>query len=109
MTSVLLTGGTGTLGRLVLPLLLDAGCMVRVLSRHTHDAEDGVDFVTGDLATGDGIEPAVEGVDTIVHCAGGPKGDDDKARNLVRAASKGGHSHVVYISVVGAERIPVVS
>jgi uncharacterized protein YbjT (DUF2867 family) len=109
MPSVLLTGGTGTLGRLVLPALLDAGCKVRVFSRHIHDAGDGVDFVTGDLATGSGIEAAVDGVDTIVHCAGGPKGDDDKARHLVQAAAKAGSAHIGYISVVGAERIPVVS
>jgi uncharacterized protein YbjT (DUF2867 family) len=42
-----------------------------------------------------------------VHCAGSSKGDEDKALNLVRAASRAGH--LVYISVVGADRIPVVS
>ena len=33
----LVTGGTGTLGRLVVPRLQDAGYDVRVLSRHSHD------------------------------------------------------------------------
>jgi uncharacterized protein YbjT (DUF2867 family) len=110
MTSpILLTGGTGTLGRLVAPLLRDAGCHVRVLSRRSHDSGDGVEFITGDLATDEGIEAAVDGVGTIVHCAGSAKGDEDKARNLVRAASRAGAQHLVYISVVGADRIPVVS
>jgi uncharacterized protein YbjT (DUF2867 family) len=110
MTSpILVTGGTGTLGRLVVRRLRDAGCDVRVLSRRSTEAEDGIEFVTGDLATGEGIEPAVEGAGTIVHCAGSPKGDEDKARNLVRAASRAGAAHLVYISVVGADRIPVVS
>jgi len=110
MTSpILLTGGTGTLGRLVAPLLRDAGREVRVLSRRSHESGDGVEFVTGDLATGEGIEAAVDGVKTIVHCAGSPKGDEDKTRNLVRAASAAGARHLVYISVVGAERIPVLS
>jgi len=108
-SSILLTGGTGTLGRLVTPLLRDAGCRVRVLSRHSHESGDGVEFVTGDLATGEGIEAAVDGVETIVHCAGTAKGDEDKARNLVQAASTVGAQHLVYISVVGAERIPIVS
>jgi uncharacterized protein YbjT (DUF2867 family) len=106
---VLVTGGTGTLGRLVVARLRDAGCAVRVLSRHDHDGGDGVEFVTGDLATGAGIEPAVAGAATIVHCAGSAKGDEDKARNLVRAAARAGSAHLVYISVVGADRIPVVS
>jgi uncharacterized protein YbjT (DUF2867 family) len=108
MTStILVTGGTGTLGRLVVKRLRDAGCDIRVLSRRGRETEDGIEFVTGDLATGEGIESAVDGVGTIVHCAGSSKGDEDKARNLVRAASRAGVAHLVYISVVGADRIPI--
>jgi uncharacterized protein YbjT (DUF2867 family) len=106
---VLVTGGTGTLGRLVVARLRDAGCDVRVLSRRHHEGADGIEFVTGDLATGEGIEPAVAGAGTIVHCAGSAKGDEDKAWHLVRAASRAGASHLVYISVVGADRIPIAS
>jgi uncharacterized protein YbjT (DUF2867 family) len=110
MTSpILVTGGTGTLGRLVVRRLRDAGCNVRVLSRRSHDSGDGIEFMSGDLATGEGIEAAVEGVETIVHCAGSAKGDEYKTRNLVRAASGAGAQHLVYISVVGAGRVPVVS
>lgn len=104
---ILLTGGTGTLGSHILRRLRDAGREVRVLSRHSHAPRDGVEFVTGDLDTGVGIDAAVSGVATIVHCAGSAKGDEDKARSLVRAASRAGVRHLVYISVVGAERIPV--
>lgn len=106
---ILLTGGTGTLGRLVAALLREAGHDVRVLSRRSHKPTDGVVFMTGDLATGKGVEAAVNGVETIIHCAGTQKGDDVKTRNLVQAAAKVGHPHIVYISVVGADRIPVVS
>jgi uncharacterized protein YbjT (DUF2867 family) len=110
MTSlVLVTGGTGTLGRHVVARLRGAGGDVRVLSRRHHEAAHGVEFVTGDLGTGEGIESAVNGVGTIVHCAGSAKGDEDKARNLVRVASRAGAAHLVNISVVGADRIPVVS
>lgn len=108
-TSILLTGGTGTLGRQMLPLLRAAGRTVRVLSRRARDGADGVEYVTGDLATGEGIETAVTGVETVVHCAGSAKGDDVKARELVRAASCAGVRHLVYISVVGADRVPVTS
>jgi uncharacterized protein YbjT (DUF2867 family) len=110
MTSpILVTGGTGTLGRHVVRRLRDAGCNVRVLSRHSYESGDGIEFMIGDLATGEGIEAAVDGIETIVHLAGSAKGDEDKARHLVRAASRAGAPHLVYISVVGAERIPVVS
>ena len=103
---ILVTGGTGTLGRLVVARLRDAGHDVRVLSRSRRDGEAGVEPVTGDLATGDGIDDAVAGAEVVVHCAGSSKGDEDKARHLVRAASRAGIRHLVYISVVGADRVP---
>lgn len=106
---ILVTGGTGTLGRLVVSRLRDAGCDVRVLSRHSRQSADGVEFMTGDLATGEGVEAAVAGAVTVVHCAGTAKGDENKARNLVREASRAGVQHLVYISVVGADRVPIVS
>ncbi|MGH9252713.1 MAG: SDR family oxidoreductase, partial [Acidimicrobiales bacterium] len=106
---ILLTGGTGTLGRRIVPLLQDAGADARVLSRHSHKSGDGIEYVTGDLATGEGLEAALDGAETVVHLAGGAKGDEDKARTLVQAASTAGVKHLVYISVVGADRIPVVS
>jgi uncharacterized protein YbjT (DUF2867 family) len=106
---LLITGGTGTLGRLLVPRLHAAGCPVRVLSRQRHEPGDGVEFVVGDLATGDGLAAALDGVQTVVHCGGSVKGDEEKARHLVRAAAPAGARHLVYISVVGAERVPVVS
>jgi uncharacterized protein YbjT (DUF2867 family) len=108
MTSpILVTGGTGTLGRLVVARLRDAGCDVRVLSRHSASPKDGVEYFIGDLASGQGIEPAVAGVGIVVHCAGSAKGDGEKAQNLVRAASAASVRHLVYVSVVGADRVPI--
>jgi uncharacterized protein YbjT (DUF2867 family) len=106
---ILVTGGTGTLGRQVVPRLRNTGRDVRVLSRHGRADEDGIRYLAGDLATGQGVEPAVDGVETILHVAGTNRGDEVKARNLVRAASQAGTRHLVFISVVGADRIPVTS
>jgi uncharacterized protein YbjT (DUF2867 family) len=106
---ILVTGGTGTLGRHVVPRLRDAGREVRVLSRHLHQATAGIEQVTGDLATGEGVDAAVQGTEVVVHLAGSAKGDEDKARHLVQAASRARVRHLVYISVVGADRIPVTS
>ena len=105
----MVTGGTGTLGQLVVRRLGEAGRDVRVLSRRepaSQAAADGVQFMTGDLLAGTGIEPAVDGVSAIVHCASGNKGDAEATGNLVRAAtSGGGKPHLVYISIVGADRV----
>jgi uncharacterized protein YbjT (DUF2867 family) len=106
MTSpVLVTGGTGRLGRLVVRRLHDAQCEVRVLTRRSRESADGIEFVVGDLATGEGIEAAVDGVAAIVHCATSSRGDADATRNLVRAASGAGTPHLVYVSIVGIDKI----
>jgi len=106
--SVLVTGGTGTLGQRLVPRLTQAGCEVRVLTRSNRADEDGVHHVTGDLATGAGLATAVKGAEAVVHCAGGPSGDDALTRTLVRAITEQkGTPHLVYISVVGADRVPV--
>jgi uncharacterized protein YbjT (DUF2867 family) len=106
---IVVTGGTGTLGRLVVPRLRDGGGAVRVLSRGGREPVDGVEYVQGDLTTGEGVEAAVEGAGLIVHLAGDNRGDEIKAATLVRAAARAGTRHLVFISVVGAERVPVVS
>lgn len=108
-TSILVTGGTGSLGRRVVPRLQQTGARVRVLSRSAPAGTDGVAYATGDLDTGAGIEAAVRGVEVVLHLAGSAKGDEEKARQLVRAMSAAGGAHLVLISVVGADRIPVVS
>ncbi|MFJ3660881.1 SDR family oxidoreductase [Streptomyces sp. NPDC090119] len=103
-SAVLVTGGTGTLGRHVVPLLREAGREVRVLSR---TGGDGPDQVSVDLRTGTGLDAALDGIDTVLHLAGGPKGDDIATGNLVRAARAAGVRHLVYISVIGADRVPL--
>jgi uncharacterized protein YbjT (DUF2867 family) len=106
MTSpILVTGGTGRLGRLVVRRLQDAQCEVRVLTRRSRESADDARFLIGDLATGEGIEAAVDGAAAIVHCATSSKGDADATRNLVQAASRAGTPHLVYVSIVGIDHV----
>jgi len=107
MEPILVTGGTGTLGKHVVRRLRDAGGDIRVLSRKPHTGEEGVRFLTGDLISGLGVDAAVRDAATIVHCAGGPRGDDVATRNLVTAAARAGRPHIVNVSVVGADRVPI--
>ena len=74
---ILVTGGTGTLGPRVVARLTSPGRDIRVLSRKSHAPRNGVEFVTGDLTTGEGIDTAVAGIATVVHLAGSAKGDED--------------------------------
>ncbi len=106
MTSpVLVTGGTGRLGRHVVARLVDAGCEVRVLARRQPETWPQYAFFVGDLRTGEGIDPAVSGVTTIVNCATSTKGDAEAVRNLVTAATGAGSPHLVLPSIVGIDRM----
>ncbi|MEU6231595.1 NAD(P)H-binding protein [Kitasatospora sp. NPDC047058] len=101
MTTILVTGGTGTLGRLVTERLRADGHDVRVLSRHSRP-------YAVDLREGTGLADAVAGVETIVHCASSPRGGDEQAaRHLIDAARAAGVRHLVYISIVGVDRVPL--
>lgn len=128
---ILVTGGTGTLGKPTVQLLRrrsrgdgggsggvgggdsggsvggDAGGdgagdrEVRVLSRHA-----GPGLFVGDLKTGAGLADALSGVTTVVHLAtsfGG--GDSRMTQNLLDAAQAAGVVHVVYVSIVGIDKI----
>jgi uncharacterized protein YbjT (DUF2867 family) len=102
---VLVTGGTGRLGKLVVARLQDSGCDIRVLARHERPTPPGITFFTADLRTGQGIEPAVTAAATIIHCATSTRGDAEATRNLVAAASRTGPPHLVYVSIVGIDRL----
>jgi uncharacterized protein YbjT (DUF2867 family) len=105
---ILVTGATGTLGRPVVRLLREAGADVHGLSRRDRDPEADLTWHKGDLYTGEGVAAAVEGAETIVHCASDPlhaKRDLPAARRLVEAARGQGAPHLVYISIVGVDKI----
>lgn len=98
MNTILVTGGTGGLGRPTVSLLEAAGRDVRVLSRSGH--------TIGNLDTGIGLAKALDGVGTVLHLATTRWKDDTQTRNLLDAARDAGVAHLVYVSIVGVDRIP---
>ncbi|GAA3563217.1 NAD(P)H-binding protein [Amycolatopsis ultiminotia] len=104
---ILVTGGTGQLGRVVVQRLVAAGEQVRALSRRPRSGA-GAQWTVGDLRSGRGLDVAVAGVDVIVHCATDFRHEVEVLRQLVEAARWGGQApHVIYVSIAGVDRVPL--
>jgi uncharacterized protein YbjT (DUF2867 family) len=109
--NVLVTGGTGSLGRDVVRVANAAGHRVVTMSRKpAPNATVAPRWATAHLVTGEGLAAAVADVDVVIHAASDPRGDpaadEEGTRRLARAAAGAGVAHVVYVSIVGIDRIP---
>jgi uncharacterized protein YbjT (DUF2867 family) len=107
--NILVTGGTGTLGREVVKTLRESGHRARVLSRKPGEGED---WVQGDLTGVAGLDRAVIGVDAVVHAATAAvrplslrATDVVGTRRLLGLAREAGVKHVVYVSIVGIDGV----
>jgi uncharacterized protein YbjT (DUF2867 family) len=105
---VVVTGGTGRLGQVLVPRLRNAGHRVRQISRRG----TGPGGVRGDLATGRDLGLALAGAEVVVHAASDPRGDPwevDVAgtRRLVQAIDRARLHHLVHVSIVGVDRVPL--
>ena len=110
---ILITGATGFVGSHVLEKLRLRGEQVRCLVRPTTNTRrlpDDVETVPGDLASGVGLDRALDGVDTVIHIAGVTKalssadyfkGNARATETLVRALD-GESTHLVYVSSIAA-------
>ncbi|MFR9674456.1 SDR family oxidoreductase [Streptomyces sp. TR06-5] len=106
---VLVTGGRGSLGRPTVERLLSDGVAVRVMSRRERPPGDDRPYgwARADLRSGRGLPEALHGVGAVVHCATDGRTDVRQTRRLVEEARKSGaRPHLVYISIVGVDRIP---
>lgn len=111
---ILVTGGTGTLGREVVRRLLDAGERVRVMTRDRRRASGlppAADIVEGDLCDEASVTSALRGCQHVVSAAHGFVGpgkptpeavDREGNRRLIRAAVAANVERFVLLSVVGA-------
>lgn len=116
---VLITGGTGYLGRALIPELMRRGHSVRALVRagSAQKLVSGAEPVLGDPLKPASVAAAIQDADTLVHLVGVPKPSPAKARQFreidlasIRAsvaALEGSTTrpHLVYLSV--AQPAPV--
>jgi uncharacterized protein YbjT (DUF2867 family) len=118
---VLITGGTGYIGRALIPHLVARGHRVRVLVRPGSErkAPDGVEVLGGNALDAASVAAALRNCDTLVHLVGVPKPSPAKARQFraidlvsiqasvaaIEQAEPVARPHLVYLSV--AQPAPV--
>jgi uncharacterized protein YbjT (DUF2867 family) len=120
MDTVLVTGGTGHLGR-DLVARLKGSYRVRVIAR-SPGADRDVQWVRGDLATGEGIADALTESHTVIHAAtlspAARRGyfvpsdlwsspadvDREGTARLLEQAAAAAVGHFVYVSIVGIDK-----
>jgi uncharacterized protein YbjT (DUF2867 family) len=102
---VLVTGGTGRLGRVLVPELRRRGHDTVVLSRSPREGEP--DRLVGDLLTGVGVREALEGAEVVVHAASHVGGHDDivSADHVLSGIREVG-ARLVHVSIVGIDHHP---
>ena len=99
---IAVTGATGRVGSHLVERLEGSGHEVVPISR-----SNGVDLITGE-----GLEEALAGVDTVVDTATGPSPDKEAAtqffvtaaRNLEEAGERAGVRRIVGVSIIGCDR-----
>lgn len=111
MTTILVTGATGTVGQHVTKLLVERGGSVRALTRNLERARpkmpEGVQMVTGDLMKPETLQEALQGVKGIflITSSDEPNADLNTDPEMVALAEAAG---VVRVDVlVGDEEGPV--
>jgi nucleoside-diphosphate-sugar epimerase len=97
---VLITGGAGSVGRILVSRLRHDGRLVRVFDLPSMnyaglEGEDGIEVVKGDITDGSTVRRAVEGVEAVIHLAAllPPASERDRARTF--AINVDGTSQIV--------------
>ena len=106
---ILITGGTGSLGQQVSRLLMECGYNTTILS--TRD-KPGIRYFNsikkGNLNDPESLDRALNGIDTIIHCASNSGDyimtDIEGTVNLLKAAVREDIRHLIYISIAGVDK-----
>jgi NADH dehydrogenase len=108
--NILVTGGSGFVGREIIRQLRSAGHAPRVLARGVQSPQVGVEFVRGSVLEQTSLIPACAGCDAIIHLVGiiSERGEQtyervhtDGTRNLLAAAQAAGISRFLHMSALG--------
>ena len=108
MSTVLVTGATGFIGKRLVPALIKDGHDIRAMTRRPESYDGPGEPVGADVMDTDSLRRALDGVDVaiyLVHSLDDPdfeRKDADAARNFSAAAKEAGVGQIVYLGGLGA-------
>ena len=114
---ILVTGGSGFIGRRVVARLVDGGHRVRVVARGQRggDLPGSVEVARGSVVSGEGLAEAMDGAEKVVHLVAIIRETGDQSfesviwrgtERVVEAAKVAGVKKFVYVSAIGAQDNP---
>jgi len=109
--SILVIGGTGTVGSHVVRGLLTKGEAVRILTRSADHADLlplGASGIIGDLRKPETLRCAMKGIDRMFLVSPLSPTQGEEGMAVVAAAKRAGVRHLVYLSAHGVERAPYI-
>jgi uncharacterized protein YbjT (DUF2867 family) len=102
---ILVTGGTGTVGKEVVKALLRRGASVHVLTRNKEaKLPDGAEVAIGDLRDPVSVAEAIKGVDELFLLIGNVADEFTQALTAYGLSKKAGLKHMTYLSVYKADQ-----
>ncbi|MTI21899.1 NAD-dependent epimerase/dehydratase family protein [Fulvivirga sp. RKSG066] len=109
MNRILVTGGTGNLGKAIVALLIKNNCDVTVLTSQNYlPTTNHVSYTYGNLAIANSLSGLENAFDIIIHCASNALNtaaiDIEGSQNLISAISTSRIKHFIYISIVGVDQ-----
>lgn len=111
MKKILVTGGTGKLGKQIVNILYNEGYQVTILStKDNRELPHGASLLVGDLTVPKSLENKLNNFQIVIHCASNPKDSENVdykgTANLLRAIDSEHMTHFLYISIVGVDKSP---
>ena len=107
---ILVTGATGNVGSLLIPILTNLGADVRALTRDETKAQGlkdaGAEIVVGDLEHPDTLDAAFLGVDKVFLITPPNPNQIIQAKNGIEAAKRSGSPFVVRLSAGAVRGMP---
>lgn len=103
--NILLTGGTGSVGRVVAQVLVERGHLVRVIDMNLHDPLPGVQYTVCDITDFKALRSQLDGIEAVIHLADYPDPSAASGEEIFRTNCQGAFNVYEAAAQAGIKRV----